>query len=144
MKKNEFYLTREIDGQRVYRVTLGNLIPESDRKIFPEHGDNLTGSMGYIDMIFNYVSIPKKIKRTLNISENEIVTNLLYVGVEPNYQGNGLSKKLLELGEELAKNKNSSGIYVPSIQHPYSEQILIQKDYNILKSGLGVYAFKKI
>lgn len=144
MKQNEFYLNRKIDNQEVYRITLGDLILESDRKIFPEQDTNLTGSIGFMDIIFDYKSIPKKIKQSLDIANNDSITNLVYIGVEPKYQGKGFSKKLLKIGEKLAKEKTSSGIYVPSIQHQYSEQILINNDYNILKSGLGTYAFKRL
>jgi len=96
----------------IYRITLGDLIPEEKRQTHPTKNlyENLTGSKGFIDYAV--------VDHTLEI---------ILVGIEPEYKSNGCKQALFkEAGSYAKTNKLKEVIY-------YNEKIYTKKELKKLK-----------
>jgi len=104
---NYFKIGSDDKSKPIYRITLGELIPEEDRKTHPTKQlyDNLSGEIGFIDY-------------TINQSTLEI----LLIGIEPEFKGDGYKKDLIKEAASCAKaNKLRNVIH-------YNETLYTKKE----------------
>lgn len=73
------------------------------------------------------------------LSKNNNFCHIGYLGVKPNFRGQGYSSKLLTVAETWAKNQGASEIKGTLIPTPGSERIIVslvqKRNYQIDKNG---------
>ena len=143
---HEFYLK---DWRKkpsdVYRVALGNLIPERERKTFrlPYDPDsNLTRSIGFMDVTKRFAIIPCQDDNSI-LQEKEAMV-IQTIGIEPKveYERKGLARMLLKRAEELATEFGLDLIVAADIRNPASNSLLATEGYTEFNNGRT--AFKQL
>ncbi len=100
----------------IERLILGEKIPASERKTLKAQREYInewvSGSIGFLDFI----------------QENNIIS-VTVMGIEPEYQGRGFGKKLIEKIEEIAKKRNIKTIEFMAVDEENEEMVYLLKKY---------------
>ncbi len=110
-------------GGPVYRLCIGELIPETERSIFTpkllsaEHKNPVfSGSIGFADFTFN---------------SKQDSLEVLVIGIEPHAQQFGFGIKSLQALENLAIQLGMKSIRACDVQNPHAHNMLVRMGYQI-------------
>jgi hypothetical protein len=141
----EKYLDKKKWGQPIYRVTLGDLIPDTQRESLKQFTfpDEFSGSIGFMDLInsrrriFNY----KK-----EIYQDVPALSVLYLGIEPAYQGR--LEYLIRFRDKmysLAKDWDVKAIIADKIKnHRFKRTIEREGFVSLHQNGSRYFAYKLV
>jgi hypothetical protein len=140
---NEGYISKKYYGTYIYRVTIGDLIPDNNRKSLNQFGypDEMSGSIAFMDLLNNKRNI------YLPFRDEEINVNaitVLYMGIEPEYQGK--LKYLIFLRDKiysLSNEWNIEAIVADKIKNEKFRKILYREGFvSLHKNGSRYFAYK--
>ncbi|NTV24386.1 MAG: GNAT family N-acetyltransferase [Nanoarchaeota archaeon] len=110
-------------GRIVSRLILGDKMPanksEIDKSILdPARRYHISGSIGFMDYYTGLKPIPISVKDIAEGAETLLSLVVLSAGVEPEYEGKGYFKFMMEYATQVAVEKKCSAIWLDTILDP--------------------------